>query len=131
MPILPVTIRITLERSSVCPAGVLNSCRHRGTTRIHWVANPVHARTMRQPGSSKNQDPYGTDRPGEKKVFRLKDFTGDYRVMRNPFSSAMATNAAARYSACFWVEPYVLNFQIFVAPGITPVTPRSVSALAR
>ena len=131
MPILPVTIRITLERSSVCPAGVLNSCRHPGTPRIRWVANPVHARTMRQPCSSKNQDPYGTDRPGEKKVAVFCDITGDYRVMRNPFSSAMATKAAARYSACFCVEPYVLNFQIFVAPGMTPVTPRSVSPLAR
>jgi hypothetical protein len=45
-----------------------------------------------------------------------------------PFSRAISVNAPARCAACFPVIPYVLNFQTFVAPGITPVIPFSSSA---
>ncbi|WML68238.1 MAG: hypothetical protein METHP_01837 [Methanoregula sp. SKADARSKE-2] len=61
---------------------------------------------------------------------KMRKGSGPYETL-SPFSLAISTNAWARYSACFRVVPYVLNFQTLVAPGIRPVTPLSSRALEK
>ncbi len=58
-----------------------------------------------------------------------KKFQNFYSFTMSPFSFAISANDRARCSACFRFMPYVLNFQTFVAPGMTPVIPFSSSAL--
>jgi hypothetical protein len=61
-------------------------------------------------------------------VIQLVFLPENYGVRERSFSFAIVTKASARYEAWCGVDPYVLNFQIFVAPGITPTIPFSSRA---